>query len=37
VAANNFAADAVCVLPASEHATCTVILNEFLATQMKRL
>jgi hypothetical protein len=37
VVGNDFAADAACVLPASEHAACTVILNEFLATQMKRL
>ncbi len=26
---------AVCVLPASEHAVCTAVLNEFLATQVR--
>jgi hypothetical protein len=26
---------AACVLPASQHAVCTVVLNEFLATQVK--
>jgi hypothetical protein len=30
------AMEAVCVLPASEHAACTDILNEFLATQVKK-
>ena len=30
------ALEAVCVLPVSKHATCSAVLNEFLATQVKK-
>jgi len=32
---NTTAMGAACVLPASQHAVCTVVLDEFLATQVK--
>ena len=34
--ANSTAMEALCVLPAAEHAVCTVVLNEFLATQVRK-
>jgi hypothetical protein len=33
---NSTAMEAVCVLPASDHGTCTAVLNEFLTTQVKK-
>jgi hypothetical protein len=30
------AMEAVCVLPASQHAVCTAVLNEFLTTQVTK-